>query len=270
MLEREADPADLLDDRLIVEDGLALGRREQPGEQPGERRLPRTIAPHDEHRVGGRDVEVDAHAARGGPTACPPSTRSRRRAGVTSGAPADEREGESARRGVRRRLRGPSATTTSAARDLVGAVGERARPSARRRSGGPAAMTSRRSRPAGSSIAVDSSEIRSAGRRASAAATANRWSWPPDRVIVSRSPRPAEPHKADSAPRRRPRLPPGGPTRRRRAPARRAPGFPDAGTPATFPRCGRGRRARSLDRSLRRRRTREQAREVTSPNRSAR
>ena len=58
---------------------------------------------------------------------------------------------------------------------------------------------SSRSRPDGSSIAVDSSEISSAGRRASAAATASRWSCPPDRVLVSRSPKPASPTDASIA-----------------------------------------------------------------------
>ena len=67
VLEPQADATDLLDDRLVVEQCFAFGRREQPREQPRERRLPGAVAADDEHRIGARDVEVDSAQRAVGP-----------------------------------------------------------------------------------------------------------------------------------------------------------------------------------------------------------
>ena len=68
-------------------------------------------------------------------------------------------------------------------------------PSSRTR---PCRSSTTSDRPRGSSIAVLSSLITTAGRRAMRAATARRWSSPPDSVDVSRSAKPVSPTRASS------------------------------------------------------------------------
>ena len=182
---------------------VALARLEQPGEDPRERRLARPVVPDDEQglargRCGGR-----RRRARGAPTACarvhvPDAAEDEQRA-----ARAPLNRGSSLRRGDgdgRYRDHAAaiviirSAAAASAARWVMCTTAI------------SSSVTSERNnetswaRPAPSTIAVDSSEMSSCGRRASAAATASRCSSPPDNVEVSRSANARRPTRSSNAP----------------------------------------------------------------------
>ncbi len=60
VLERHADPADRLPQRLPFEAGVALAGNQQSAEDPRERRLARAVVPDDEHRLAAVDAQVEA------------------------------------------------------------------------------------------------------------------------------------------------------------------------------------------------------------------